>query len=714
MKKLTKKVITTLSNDCKSLKKYANKTTLLLLFILIIISYLSSIYVINNKIDIGSIRNFNIWSMFLFMLVYSFVFGYFVFPIKKYNDFIYRRRYLICFFIFLVLVLGKFNGSSIGMWNKSVEPSEDFSSNTIIGENRAIRSDEWRVNTPYAFSQKYNNYKYFSNLPRGTKTDMFSTIFVPVKDILILARPFNIGYLLFGEEYGLSIYWYGRLIALLLVTFEMFMLITDKKRLPSVVGTFLIAGSSAVQWWYSNYIIDLLISGQLCLLIFNAMLNTKNKKLKVLYSVLIAFSFNWFALTLYPAWQIPLGYMYLLMAIWIIAKNKTNTTLKDYSYLLISFAIIVLFILRYFVLGIDTIKIIMSTAYPGKRMETGGNIGIYNFIYPISIFFPVYDYLNPCEASGTYSLFPVPIIISIFYLVKNRKLEEKDKEKLLLTMLTMLCIILSLYTMVKFPKIVAKATLLNMSPANRIYPIVSIICTYILIMLIGKIKVEKKLTKCFLFIVSVVISIIILHIGISAKSDYMTTKKFIVAAIILIIAMYTFLTSYRRKNMLIFSVVMILLGISNILLVNPVNIGTGVTHNKSAAKEIRKIVKQDNDGKWISLDSSELQNYVLMNGGRVINSTNIYPNLKLWKKIDKNGKYNKIYNRYAHIIISLTQNKTDFELTHEDVFKLNLKCNDINKLKVNYVISNNKLSVCQANFNEIYHKDNIWIYKFTR
>lgn len=714
MKKLTKKVIITLSSDCKSLKKYANKTTILLLFILIIISYLSSVYVINNKIDIGSIRNFNIWLMLLFMLVYSFIFGYFVFPIKKYNDFIYRRRYLMCFLIFLVLVLGKFNGSSIGMWNKSVEPSEDFSSNTIIGENRAIRSDEWLVNTPYAFSQKYNNYKYFSNMPRGTKTDMFSTIFVPVKDILILARPFNIGYLIFGEEYGLSIYWYGRLIALLLVTFEMFMLITDRKRLPSVVGTFLIAGSSAIQWWYSNYIIDLLISGQICLLMFNAMLNTKNKKLKVLYSVLISFSFNWFALTLYPAWQIPLGYMYLLIAIWIIVKNKENTTLKDYSYLLISFVIIALFIFRYFMLGIDTIKIIMSTAYPGKRMETGGNSGIYNFIYPISIFFPVNDYLNPCEASGTYSLFPIPIIISIIYLVKNRKLEDKDKEKLLLTMLTVLCIILSLYTMVKFPKIIAKATLLSMSLAKRIYPIASIICTYILIMLIGKIKVEKKLTKCILFIVSVIISIIILHIGISARPEYMTTKKFITASIILIIAMYTFLTSYRRKNMLIFSVVMILLGISNILLVNPVNIGTGVTHNKSAAKEIRKIVKQDNDGKWISLDSSELQNYVLMNGGRVINSTNIYPNLKLWKKIDKNGKYNKIYNRYAHIIISLTQNKTDFELTHEDVFKLNLKCNDINKLKVNYVISNNKLSVCQANFNEIYHKDNIWIYKFTR
>ena len=90
---------------------------------------------------------------------------------------------------------------------------------------------------------------------------MFTTIFVPVKDILILSRPFNIGYLLLGEEYGLSFYWYGRLIALLLVTFELMMLITNKKKLLSLAGAILITGSPLVSWFYSNYIVDLLISG---------------------------------------------------------------------------------------------------------------------------------------------------------------------------------------------------------------------------------------------------------------------------------------------------------------------------------------------------------------------------------------------------------------------------------------------------------------------
>lgn len=703
------------SNNSKEIKKYMNKTSLLLIFILFIFSYLSSVYVINNKVDLGCLKNFNIWLMLLFVFIYGFIFGHFIFPIKKYYNFIFKKRYLICFFVLILLVLGKFNGSSIGIWNNYIDPNEDFSSDTIIGVNRGIRSDEWLVNTPYAFSQQYNDYKYFSNLPRGTKTDMFSTIFVPVKDILILARPFNIGYLLLGEEYGLSFYWYGRLIALFLVTIEMLMLITNKKKIPSVVGAFMIAGSSAVQWWYSNYIIDLLISGQLYLIIFNALLNEKSKKRRVFYSIIIGLSFSWFALTLYPAWQVPLGYMYLLMLIWVIAKNyKNNNKLSDYSYLLISFVIVIIFILRYLMLGMDTIKTVMSTVYPGKRFSLGGNASIKDFIYPISIFFPFIDYQNPCEASGIYSLFPIPIIIAIVYLIKNRKSDDNEnKEKLLLTMLTILCVMLSLYTMIKFPKIVVKATLLSMSPAKRVFPIVGIICTYILAIMTDKIKIEKRLSKLIALVATIIVSIIIVYIGNLYKPGYLTLNKLAQATVLLIILIYTFITSYNKKSRIVFSILMISICTSNILFVNPINVGTRVAHDKSTAKEIRKIVKNDKNGIWIGIDSITLPNYVLMNGGKIINSTNIYPNLKLWKKIDKGEKYSKVYNRYARIVISLVDTKTTFKLNQNDVFKLNLNYNDIDKLGIKYIIYNNKISEHKSMFKEIYQKGNVWIYEFT-
>ena len=258
----------------------SDKRNILILLLDLLLSVVITLRILNNRIELIDIKNINIWLFLLVFLFISFIFSHFIFNIKELYNFIYKKRYIISLIVLFILVIGKFHGSSIGMWNTYIDPSDDYSQSTIIGKSRAIRSDEWLVNTPYAFSQQLNDYKYYNDLARAEKTDMFSVIFTPIKDIIILGRPFNIGYLLLGNDYGLSFYWYGRLIALLLVTFEMFMLITNKKKLISLTGAITIAGSAIVMWFYSNYIVDLLISGQLCILLFNAFLQKHNNKQK--------------------------------------------------------------------------------------------------------------------------------------------------------------------------------------------------------------------------------------------------------------------------------------------------------------------------------------------------------------------------------------------------------------------------------------------------
>ncbi len=632
---------------------------------------------------------------------------------KKIGEFIYKYRFLIALLLLIVLVIGKFNGSSIGLWKNEVEPNIDYSNSTIIGTNREVRSDEWLVNTPFAISQKYNEYKYFSDLPRGTKTDMYTTIFVPVKDILIIARPFNIGYLLLGEEYGLSFYWYGRLIALFLVTFELMMLITKKKKLLSLAGAILITGSPLVSWFYSNYIVDLLISGQLCLLLFNSYLETKNIKLRILYSILLGLSFSWFTLTIYPAWQVPLGYMYLAFMIWIFVKNKDNNKLKDYLLLLISGIVYFALLLRFYLLSKETIDILMNTVYPGNRIVTGGGAFIKHFIYPISLFFGIADYHNPCESAGVYSLFPIPIVLSIIYLIKNKNKKDKDKTKLLILLLVITSIVLTTFTIIKVPEIVAKITLLSMSPTERIVPIIGIICAYLLVLTVSKIEIKKNWTKVIILFFTIVGSYIIIKIGSLDRTWFLTSKKLIVSLLFLSITIYLYINSKKTRNYYLLSILLIITGLINLALVNPVNRGTGVLHNSKTAKEIQKIVKKDKDAKWISIDSIFLGNYVIANGGKSINSTNIYPNIDLWKKIDKDDS---IYNRFAHVIIELTNEENKFELVQQDIIKLYLNYNYLDDLDIKYLITNKELDIIEEYKDKIkiiYNYDNIWIYNYS-
>lgn len=700
------------------MKKFlSDKKNILIILFNILFSTIITLRICNDRVEIYDIKNLNIYLFLLISIFMFYISSHFLFKINKVYDFIFKKRFIIAILILFIIVLGKFHGSSIGMWNDYIQPNQDYSYTTIVGNNRAIRSDEWLVNTPYAFSQENNDYKYYNNNARASKTDMFSSIFTPVKSLLVLTRPFNIVYILFGNDYGLSFYWYGRLITLLLVTFEFLRLLTKNNRLLSIMGAIALTGSSVVLWWYSNYIVDLLISSQLTLLLFNQYLKNKTKKSRILSSIGIGLAFSWFIMILYPAWQIPFGYLSLVFAMFIFVNNfKENKNFKDYLYLLISVFIVMIFLLIYFHYGMSTLQIIMDTVYPGKRVSTGGSFGVRNFTYVYSLIFPFKDVGNPCEYSIGVSLFPVPLIISIFYILKNLFKKNKDfiKNNLIIILLTILSLVFTLYTFIEIPTILAKVSLLSYCPAERVVVVLSIINLYLLIMLVGKIKINKWYNYLFTILFAALSSIICIYFSHLLYPNYLNLKMNIILMGFLFILILSFLLSYKKIFSYIFIGLMIFIGIINLIFINPISYGTDVIYKKDASREIKKIVNNDKNAVWISYNSITLQNFALLNNAKVLNSTNIYPNLKTWYKLDTNKKYLKIYNRYAHIVINFTNDKTSFKLNQSDMFTLTLNYDDINKLKVKYVISSENLmdDINFVNkFHSVYNKDGIYIYK---
>ena len=77
-------------------------------------------------------------------------------------DLVLSKRYYIAGILLIILTIFQISGSSIGIWAYYI-PNELETSGELIGESQAIRTDEWATFTPFALSQKYNNYGYFSN-----------------------------------------------------------------------------------------------------------------------------------------------------------------------------------------------------------------------------------------------------------------------------------------------------------------------------------------------------------------------------------------------------------------------------------------------------------------------------------------------------------------------------------------------------------------------
>ena len=127
----------------------------------------------------------------------------------------------------------------------------------------------------------------------------------------------------------------------------------------------------------------------------------------------------------------------------------------------------------------------MNTDYPGERQEVGGGaINLYSYFY--NIFFAREDFLNPCEYSSMLSLFPIPMIIGLIYVIRNKKDLHFWVPMLIASgFLTIWCVY-------GFPAWLANITFMSMTTAGRVSIPVGTACIYMLVYLIASIKKEDK------------------------------------------------------------------------------------------------------------------------------------------------------------------------------------------------------------------------------
>lgn len=652
--------------------------------------------------------------LFFATLGIFYVASHFFFDIKKMYNFIFDKRYIISVVIFAILVIGGYNGSSVGMLNRYVDTNEIGTYDMpILGLPRGIRSDEWAVSSLTNISQQYTNFNKVNYLLNGKDT---LVNFYPrsiVKDYAMIMHPEQIGYLFLPFRNAFSFNWYFPIIATFLVVVELFMILTKKNKLLSVLGAFMIVVAPAAMWWQ---IFNFVLYGVLALLIIYKFINTNNIKLRIVLSIILGWVASCYLTLMYPAWMIPYAYFYLAIFIWMLIDNKDKIKWKDSLYLIISLVVCAALFLPIYIEGQEVYSLVINTEYPGKRIATGGGEIRYLFQYILALFYPYTDKVtNPCELSQYISLFPLSLVLGVAYLIRD-KINNKKTDYLLLLM-TLVTTILFIWTIVPMPEIISKITLLSMSTSSRCMTTVSFACTFIYLYIISKYTNEnwKLSDKIIILLLSIVNVFIVNYLASTFVNmlypNSISTKILIGTAILYIPVMYLLVLNTKKTKYILYASLFIVAFISSII-VMPINKGLSTVLDKPFAKEIRNIVDNDKKARFLSIsDDFVLANYILANGAISINSTNYVPNLDLWKKLDKDDKYRKVYNRYAHIFVTLTEEETKFELRNLDSFDLYLNYNDLCTIDVDYLVDKRKQELNMNYLEEIYNKNGMYIYK---
>lgn len=649
---------------------------------------------------------------FFLLLIINGLLLFVFFKFKDYiTKFVYKYRYLLAIGVFLVCLIFEINGSSLGMWNQYLPNEKGVSDGVLLGDSRPIRTDEWAVNTPMGFSQYYggkDSFSYFSKVIRGTSTDTFIVYGQAVKEVSMVFRPFYLGYLMFDQGRGLSFFWCGRLIALFMVTFELAMLITKKNKKLSVIMACLVSFAPVVQWWFAiNGFVEMLVFGQLAVLMINKYMLTENYLKRFIYILVTFICAGGYILTFYPAWQVPFFYIFLALAIWVIVKDWSKfkfSPKRDILPIVIVAAGFLLIMGHIFVNSQDTIKAVLNTAYPGKRVCTGGGGIKMLFYYVGSTFLPfkpgdIPVNTNQCELSNFYDFFPLGILATLFVMIKEKK---KD---ILLILLLIVTAILSLFLIFKWPVLLAKVSLLSFTTDTRAKAAVGFANTLLLIRAFS--LMESKLSRVKTLIISFVLAVGITFIAKVCLTPYL--ESFLIAGNIVMLTalLYIVFNLERLKELAVIYICVFMVFIGGT--VNPIRTGTGIIYNNDLGTKIENIVDKDSKGLWVVENmGSPMINYPIMRGAPTINCTNTYPDIKRWEKLDKTGSCNQIYNRYAHIVIKLTDEDTKFILGPNavDVMTINLNVNDLSKLNIKYILSKQEL--------DKYSNDNVRIKKVSQ
>ena len=596
--------------------------------------------------------------------------------LKYYGD--KKTSYKVClfaillFFVFLIII--KANDSNMMVFSELFPNNIAAINPTVLGNPRAVRSDEWACNLTadlYRMQQENKGIESFADI------------------ILFCINPQNWGYLLLPLDMGFS---WARMtpyfVSFIAVFYFFHIFIKDSVIYPFFAAIILV-WSPEIMWWNSLTVyMHFFLVFDLVYLFFH----TLSKQIKVFCCIGLFISIGTIMVTIYPAWHILLVYLGIFLLAGVFLQEKRIGFKKsDIIYITVTCVFLFGFILCYFISQKEFISSVANTVYPGKRESIGGDLPLrYLAHYLLAPLLPFRDitFSNNSEVSSFISLFPMPVLLYLY-----RK-DDLKKHKILNSIFLFICIC-AVYMLIGFPLFLSKLTLWSYSFSLRVNTLLGLSCSILLILEVYYIQKNEEKNKIYCLQKNVSFYILILlfffYIYMKEKNivDYLGIPLFCTLAIGVVILGYISLKGNIKTLLITLSILTIISGVT----VNPLVIGTDIMLKTPIAKAV-KILDKEDSGNWIAVDGDIWKSkYLRAQGVECLNALSYPPRFDLFLPLDPAGENIDIYNRYAHVNIRLCNEKSSFNLVYTDHIHIDLNIDDMKKWNVKYVLTTNQLEL---------------------
>lgn len=568
--------------------------------------------------------------------------------ISTQNNFSVKIVISFILILYLSLIALGITGSSIHLLYKSFLSEVEIKK--IAFSPKPIRSDEWAVFTPMAIGQ-YNHNPAFPIINQnvgmeGENMLIFGMTGVPVKHISALAKPATWGFFLFDLKRALAWYWWFPIFGCFFSLWWLLsLLLPGRHDLGFLLSLLFCTSPYVVAWSYwPAYCIIFPTVAFGCIV---SLLETKNRLLTYILGLLIGVSVAGFALTLYPPWQISLGFLFLCISIGFISRTKIYLNLNAHKILAIGLAgVVACTILGYWWHDAKiAIEVLANTVYPGQRaLLTGGDQTILSMLRGYtniaSLSKVIRLHTNQSEVSSFYFLF-LPLMFALYF-----KVNESPHSSRMIIAVTLFVYFCFYYMFHGITPLIAKLSLWGRVTTQRMDLALGL--AYIILcgpVLAGEKTIIGRHKKILAHVIAAIWAIFIAKIILQFSPDILiklNLEKYIFVIIMTYVSGLSLILGYK-KSFLLTSILLCLVTTFRFhpLIYAPNNVNL-ISHID--------LLKNNPPMKVLVFDESSKANALISSGISTINGTMYYPQEKFWKKFNIDIRSNTIVNRYQHLV----------------------------------------------------------------
>jgi len=556
-----------------------------------------------------------------------------------------------CFLIFVVVGV---SGSSISEAQSTI-PIQGIHTTVLAETSKPIRSDEWVVVTPSAIGQVRHQPPFpivNRNLgPDGHNMLVIGMTAVPVWSIAAIARPATWGFFFLPLPQALAWHWWLPVFGCVLALWScLATLYPHQWRMTFALSLCFVMSPYVVAWSYWPAYVTMFGAATVSAVI--ALLKTTHNWFKLAIAALIVVGISGFVLTLYPAWQVPLTYLFapLLVAVLYRDRKILQFTAGNISIIAASVVLGGLILLAWWLDAKDAIHAMMATVYPGHRdAVVGGARDPWFLARGFTNFKTMYWNLKGVSNSSEIASFVYFFIPTFFAALAGRV--HVGRNKIIFFTLTGFLAVALWYQFIGFSIELAKLSLWGRTLPNRVDLAIGIAS----IALIGaafptdsRKTVNQLSRRRFEFLVAGAVALIwALAIWLSMEqmplSILVQFNEHQKLLLLLIVGWCSFALAVRWTGLFLVSYLAAL-----IVSVLPFNPWTLIS--TSPIPSVGKC--GPTEGRTLVLSSHVPAMTLMASGCPVLNGVSYYPQESLWRALDPKGERRHVFNRYQQIVFN--------------------------------------------------------------